>query len=97
MGLLQKIVISSIVTAVSILGGSVYASPSSKDLDVKLQRLYKDGPVSKLDIINSVKKKFEGRILSVRKKYEDIPENTCHIVKLIDGKGELLILRVGCT
>ena len=61
-----------------------------------LQKLDKSKPASKIEIITAVKKKYTGRILSVRKKYK-ARENDCHHVKIIvKGSGELLLIQVAC-
>lgn len=51
--------------------------------------------VSKLAIIAAVKEKYKGRILTVRKRPRYYGKN-CHHVKMIDSKGEFLLIQVAC-
>lgn len=50
---------------------------------------------SKLAIIAAVKEKYKGRILKVRKRPSYYGKN-CHHVKMIDSKGEFLLIKVAC-
>ncbi|CAA6823544.1 MAG: Unknown protein [uncultured Thiotrichaceae bacterium] len=50
---------------------------------------------SKLAIIAAVKEKYKGRILTVRKRPAYYGKN-CHHVKMIDTKGEFLLIKVTC-
>jgi hypothetical protein len=61
-----------------------------------VKKLNKNKPASKIEIITAVKKKYSGRILSVRKRYK-AHGTDCHHVKIIDKKGELLLIHVACS
>jgi len=54
-------------------------------------------PASKLEIIAAVKSKYTGKIeiLSIRKKHKSYGKN-CHYVKMLDGKGEFIEIKVAC-
>ncbi|MEE9351934.1 MAG: hypothetical protein V3U78_06705 [Thiotrichaceae bacterium] len=92
----NKVSLTTIVLAALISGSTAaIAAPSKSTRSIPLQKVDPNKPASKLEVITSVKKRFNGRILSVRKKYQ-AHGNDCHYVKFIDRRGELLLIRVGC-
>ncbi len=94
--LCNKVSLTTIVFAALIFGSTTaIAAPSKSTRSIDLLKVDPNKPASKLEVITSVKNRFNGRILSVRKKYQ-ARGNDCHYVKFIDRKGELLLIHVGC-
>ena len=84
------------LTISALLSTQAVAAATNTIPASSLKKLDKSKPASKLEIITAVKKKYTGRILSVRKKYK-ARGNDCHHVKIIEkNSGELLLVRVAC-
>lgn len=64
-------------------------------INIPIQRSVATQPVTSLEIIAIVKSLLSGRVLSI-KKLSSYNNPDCHLVKLLEDKGEFQIIRLGC-
>ena len=64
-------------------------------INVSVKRMVPTEPVTALEIIAIVKSLLSGRVLSI-KKQASYKNPDCHLVKLLEDKGEFQVIRLGC-
>lgn len=79
----------STLTATGVLAGE-----NDNPISMSLEREDKSFPITKGEVIGAVKKKYKGRILTI-KEYPDGGVD-CHVVKLITKKGDLRTINISC-
>lgn len=62
---------------------------------VKMSRINPDKPIRKSAILDNIREKFPGRILSIRENRSGGPD--CHKVRSMGDDGELRIIEVACN
>lgn len=78
-----------------IIGLFISAIASAEVINIPIQRSVATQPITNLEIIAIVKSLLTGRVLSIKKQSSyDNPD--CHLVKLLEDKGEFQIIRLGC-
>ena len=64
-------------------------------INIPVKRAVATQPITSLEIIAIVKSLLSGRILSI-KKQPSYSNPDCHLVKLLEDKGEFQIIKLGC-
>jgi len=64
-------------------------------INIPVKRAVATQPITTLEIIAIVKSLLHGRILSVRKQ-SSYSNPDCHLVKLLEDKGEFQLIKLGC-
>jgi len=90
--LFLKPLIFSFFIALSLL---IPTLATAEIINIPIKRSVATQPVTSLEIIAIVKSLLRGRVLSI-KKQSSYNNPDCHLVKLLEDKGELQIIRLGC-
>lgn len=64
-------------------------------INVPVKRAVATQPITSLEVIAIVKSLLNGRILSIKKR-SSYTNPDCHLVKLLEDKGEFQMIKVGC-
>ena len=85
--LITPIFISGLLTSTAFGNGTT-------PYKVEMKRINPSKPIRQSSIMSKVRKKFPGRILSIRKNPTGGPD--CHIIKSVSKDGEFRVIHVAC-
>lgn len=83
---------------IAILFGILMTSSqiaSAEVINIPIKRTIATQPITSLEIIAIVKSLLNGRVLSIQKQ-SSYSNPDCHMVKLLEDKGEFQIIKLGC-
>lgn len=86
-------ILTSFILVLAI--NSISQSVQAEVLNIPIKRSVATQPISKLEVISTVKTLFNGRVLSLRKK-STYTNPDCHHVKFLEDKGEFQLITIGC-
>lgn len=81
-------------TLSTLAATGAFAAENDNPISMSLEREDKNFPITKGEVVGAVKKKYKGRILTI-KEYPDGGVD-CHVVKLITKKGDLRTINISC-